>query len=212
VCIATGSHWRRDGVARFHLKPLSLGNMPISTPDDLMVGKMPSGHVLIYDDDHYYMGGVLAELLTKHGCKVTLVTPSTKASEWSYNTLEQGIIQQRLLMNSVDIRVTRALMHADGGQASISCTYTGREETLACDALVLVTARLPNQTLYEELQKRKTEWLDAGIETVSVIGDAEAPSSAIAWSTYAGHRYAEELDEPRTGGVSFRREIAELLD
>jgi dimethylamine/trimethylamine dehydrogenase len=212
ACVATGSHWRRDGVARFHLKPLSFGAMPVFTPDDLMVGKMPRGHVLIYDDDHYYMGGVLAELLLKQGCKVTLATPSTKASEWTYNTLEQGFIQQRLLMSGVDIRVTRALIRAAAGQATISCTYTSREETIACDAVLLVTARLPNQSLLIELHTRKPAWSDAGIETVTVIGDAEAPSSAIAWSTYAGHRYAEELDEPRTQGISFRREITELLN
>jgi dimethylamine/trimethylamine dehydrogenase len=53
--------------------------------------------VLVYDDDHYYMGGVLAEVLLKAGCTVTLVTPSVKVSEWAANTLEQGFIQQRLL-------------------------------------------------------------------------------------------------------------------
>jgi dimethylamine/trimethylamine dehydrogenase len=212
VCIATGSHWRRDGVARFHLKPISFGEMPLFTPDDLMAGKMPSGRVLIYDDDHYYMGGVLAELLVKQGCAVTLVTPSTKASEWSYNTLEQGFIQKRLLEAGVGIRVTRALMHADHGQATICCTYTGREERVACDAIVSVTARLPNQTLYTDLRAQKAAWTDAGIETVTVIGDAEAPSSAIAWSTYAGHRFAEELDEPETDELPFRREIAELMN
>ncbi len=35
----------------------------------------------------------------------------------------------------------------------------------------------------------------AGADTVKAIGDALAPA-AIAWATYAGHRYAEELDEP----------------
>ena len=36
--------------------------MALYTPDDLMNGAYPTGHVVIYDDDHYYMGGVLAEL------------------------------------------------------------------------------------------------------------------------------------------------------
>ena len=31
--------------------------------------------VVIYDDDHYYMGGVLAELLRGEGYEVVLVTP-----------------------------------------------------------------------------------------------------------------------------------------
>ena len=37
---------------------------------------MPGGRVVIFDDDHYYMGGVLAELLVNNGCSVTLVTPA----------------------------------------------------------------------------------------------------------------------------------------
>jgi dimethylamine/trimethylamine dehydrogenase len=63
VAIATGSTWRRDGVARYHTLPISIdAGMPVFTPDDMMDGKLPAGHVLIYDDDHYYMGSVLAEL------------------------------------------------------------------------------------------------------------------------------------------------------
>jgi dimethylamine/trimethylamine dehydrogenase len=51
---------------------------------------------------------------------------------------------------------------------------------------------------------------DAGIRTVRAFGDAEAPGP-IAWATYAGHRYARELDEPDIGDdLPFRREIAEL--
>ncbi len=98
VAIATGSTWRRDGVARYHTLPISIDTgMPVFTPDDVMEGKLPAGHVVIYDDDHYYMGSVLAELLISKGCRVSYVTPSTKISEWSVNTLEQGQIQRRLL-------------------------------------------------------------------------------------------------------------------
>ena len=64
VAIATGSTWRRDGVARYHTLPIKIAaGMPVFTPDDVMDGKLPAGHVVIYDDDHYYMGSVLAELL-----------------------------------------------------------------------------------------------------------------------------------------------------
>ena len=77
--------------------------MPVFTPDDVMDGKLPSGHVVIYDDDHYYMGSVLAELLIAKGCRVSFVTPSTKVAEWSVNTLEQGQIQRRLLELGVEV-------------------------------------------------------------------------------------------------------------
>ena len=89
--------------------------MPIFTPDDLMAGQRPSGHVVIYDDDHYYMGSVLAELLVAAGNRVTFVTPANKAAEWSFNTLEQGTIQARLLNLGVDVRVTRAVTAVKAG-------------------------------------------------------------------------------------------------
>lgn len=213
MAIATGATWRRDGIARYNLLPIAIDpSMPIFSPDDVMAGKLPSGHVVVYDDDHYYMGSVLAELLVQKGCTVTLVTPSTRVAEWSYNTLEQGIIQSRLLEIGVDVRVTRGLASVEADGVTAACTYTGRPERLSCDAVVMVTARLPDDGLYLNLREREAEWADHGIMSVKVIGDANAPA-AIAWATYAGHRYAEELDsEPLGDKLPFRREVARLKD
>ena len=96
ICVATGSTWRADGVARQHVVPMPIHpQMPIFTPDDLMAGRIPSGKVVVFDDDHYYMGGVLAELCAQKGCAVTLVTPSAFVSDWTANTLEQLQIHRR---------------------------------------------------------------------------------------------------------------------
>ncbi len=184
--------------------------MPVFTPDDLMAGAKPSGHVVVYDDDHYYMASVLAELLVQLGCTVTFVTPSTKVAEWATNTLEQGLIQTRLLELGIAVRVTRAVTAVEGGHVSLACTYTGKGEALACDAVLLVTSRWPEDQLYLDLKARQAEWADLGVQSVDVIGDANAPA-AIAWATYAGHRYAEELDEPDIGdALPFRREVAKI--
>jgi dimethylamine/trimethylamine dehydrogenase len=212
VAIATGSIWRRDGVARFQTQPVAIDpTMPLFTPDDLMAGKLPkSGRVLLYDDDHYYMGGVLAELLVKNGLGVTLVTPSIRVSDWSTNTLEQAFIQKRLIELGVEIQVTRGLTRVGKDHVETACVYSGRLAETACDAVVLVTARLPQDGLYLALRARQADWPAAGIKSVKVIGDANAPAP-IAWATYAGHRYAEELDGPDTGdSVPFRREVAQL--
>ncbi|HBN31003.1 MAG TPA: NADH:flavin oxidoreductase, partial [Rhodobacteraceae bacterium] len=57
ICIATGSKWRADGVSRQHVVPMSINAaMLVYTPDDIMTGKLPTGRVVVYDDDHYYMG------------------------------------------------------------------------------------------------------------------------------------------------------------
>ena len=214
VAIATGASWRRDGVARYNLLPIAINAaMPLFTPDDLMAGRLPApGHVAIYDDDHYYMGSVLAELLVAQGHHVSFFTPATKVAEWSYNTLEQGLIQSRLIESGVDVRVTRALTAVDSDAVEVCCTYTGRSEMIGCDAVVMVTARLPEDRLYLDLKARADAWADHGIRSVKVIGDANAPA-AIAWATYAGHRYAEELEEPDRGdALPFRREVARMKD
>jgi dimethylamine/trimethylamine dehydrogenase len=211
IAIATGSAWRRDGVARFQTRPIAIDlAMPIFTPDDLMAGKLPTGDVLLYDDDHYYMGGVLAELLVKNGNTVRFVTPSIRVSDWSTNTLEQEFIQKRLIDLGVEIHVTRGLIQVARDHAEVACTYSGRTSRIACDAIVMVTARLPNDALYLDLKARQADWQGAGVGSVKLIGDANAPAP-IAWATYAGHRYAEELDAPDIGdGVPFRRELAQL--
>ncbi|MBL8710457.1 MAG: FAD-dependent oxidoreductase [Rhodospirillaceae bacterium] len=211
VAVATGAEWRRDGVARAHVVPMPIAAaMPIFTPDDLMDGRVPDGRVAIFDDDHYYMGGVLAELLAARGAKVTLVTPAAYVSDWTRNTLEQGAIHRRLAGMGVEIVLNRAVAAVGADHVETACVYTGEGRDLAADAVVLVTARVGRDTLMRDLAARRAEWADAGIKSVRLIGDAEAPGP-IAWSTYAGHRYARELDAPDIGdALPFRREVATL--
>jgi dimethylamine/trimethylamine dehydrogenase len=60
------------------------------------------------------------------------------------------------------------------------------------------------------LKRPETDWESAGIKAIKVIGDAEAPGP-IAWATYAGHRYARELDGAEIGdALPFRREVTGL--
>ena len=47
--------------------PIS-GSAKVFTPDDIVSGALSSGLVIIYYDDHYFMGGVLAKLLVSEGC------------------------------------------------------------------------------------------------------------------------------------------------
>ncbi len=42
--------------------------------------------MVVYDDDHYYIGGVIAELLRRDGLDVTLVTPANEISTWTRHT------------------------------------------------------------------------------------------------------------------------------
>ena len=211
IAIATGAQWRRDGVGRQHVVPMPVSStMPVYTPDDLMDGNIPAGRVVLYDDDHYYMGGVLAELLVSRGAEVTLITPSAYVSDWTNNTLEQATIHSRLAELGVNIILNRGVTDVANDHVVSNCTYTQNTEAVAAEAVVLVTAQLPNDAVWNALQERESEWQDAGIRSVRVFGDAEAPGP-IAWATYAGHRFARELDMPDIGDtLPFRREITEL--
>ena len=211
VAIATGSQWRRDGVARQHVVPMPThSSMAVFTPDDIMEGKVPTGEVVVYDDDHYYMGGVLAELLVQNSCSVTLVTSAAFVSDWTRNTLEQAAIHRRLVDAGIALVLNRgvAAIHADSVETN--CSYTDRRERIACNAVVLVSSRRSEDKIYHDLKAREIDWADAGIKSVQLIGDAAAPGP-IAWATYAGHRYARELDEPDRGdALPFRREVTQL--
>ena len=88
--------------------------------------------------------------------------------------------------------------------------FTSKLAKIGCDSVVLVTARQPEDSVWQALKAKEYEWADHGIKSIKVIGDAEAPGP-IAWATYAGHRYARELDEPEIGdALPFRREITAL--
>jgi dimethylamine/trimethylamine dehydrogenase len=211
--IATGATWRRDGVARFHTTAISIdSNANVLTPDDLMAGTRPQGKdIVLYDDDHYYMGGVLAELLTKEGYSVSLVTPAADVSNWTHNTMEQHFIQTRLIECGVNIVAHRALVALHDTAARTACVFTRREQDVPCDTAVLVTARLPNDGIYLDLISREPEVVNAGIQSVRAIGDAWAPAT-IAAAVFEGHKYAETIGDGADTGdaVPFKRELTEL--
>jgi dimethylamine/trimethylamine dehydrogenase len=211
VAIATGARWRRDGVARQHVVPMPIAaDANVFTPDDLMDGSVPGGKVIVHDDDHYYMGGVMAELLATSGADVTLITTSAYVSDWTRNTLEQEAIHARLAGLGVNIVLNRGVSEIASGHVVSNCVYTGSQQNFDCDSVVMVVSQASDDALCVDLLARQAQWSDAGIRTVRAFGDAEAPGP-IAWATYAGHRYARELDEPDIGDdLPFRREIAEL--
>ena len=212
VAIATGASWRRDAVARLHLAPVPTDpTMPIFTPDDIMAGAGPTaGRVMLYDDDHFYMGSVIAEALVARGCTVDFVTPAVKVAEWTDNTLEHGIIMRRLLGLGVRIHLSKALDRIAAEGVVLGCIWTGAQSELPCDAVMMVTSRVPHDGLYQSVLARRADWQAAGIVTVKLIGDAAAPGP-IAWATYAGRRFAEDLDAADIGdALTFRREIADF--
>jgi dimethylamine/trimethylamine dehydrogenase len=206
VVLATGAVWRRDGVGYRHHHPIAgLDHPNILTPDDVMGGAPVAGPVVIFDDDHYYMGGVLAEKLRRDGHEVALVTPAAEASGWTRMTDEQPKVQAQLIRLGVELLPFHDLISGDGGAVTLEYIHTRQRQTRPCGTLLLVTSRLPNDALYRELQADPAALAAAGIESVTRIGDCFVPG-AIVHAVYGGHRFARALDEPATVDVPYRRE------
>ena len=193
VAIATGSTWRRDGVGRnsgFALPGFDGPNL--FTPDDLMNGRIPDeGPAIVWDDDHYYMGGVLAELCRSKGLDVTLVTPAAIVSAWTVNTLESIPIAKRIARLGIEVVPYTTIIGFDGAKVQLVSGLTGAETELSCASLITLTARLPVDGIFEQLGD---QWRQAGIASVTRIGDCWAPST-IQQAVYTGHKWARELDE-----------------
>jgi dimethylamine/trimethylamine dehydrogenase len=205
VIVATGATWRRDGVGRHQWRPIPGHGQPhVLTPDDILAGRRPAGRVLIYDDDHFYIGGALAELLAAQGCAVTLATPAPLVSYWTQHTLEQERIHRRLLGLGVELRTQQILRAIESESATLAATVSGQEAALACDAVVLVADRLPNDALFHELRPALAE---GQLRSLRLIGDAEAPH-IIAQAVFAGHLAAREFEECPVEETPFRVERA----
>ncbi len=197
VAIATGSRWSRD---RFDGQTYISVTDPdtsaeILTADDIMDGVRPSGPVLVYDEDGYYMGGAIAEKLRADGIEVTFCTPADVVSPWAANTTERWRVRSRLMALGIKLELSQALTRFDGEAATLICEYSGTKKTLQVASVIMVTQRRPDDTLYHDILAT----VDGDVEklpfTLTRIGDCEAPA-IIASAVYAGHRYARMLDVP----------------
>lgn len=211
VAIATGARWRTDGVGRAHRLPLNfLQSGALLTPDDIMepgfAAASISGPVIIFDDERYYMGGLMAEQVARTGAQVVLVTPDVMVGSFSQNTLEQGRIQGRLIELGVEILTAQKLAGRGADWLELACIYSGTVRRIDCGTVITVTSRLPVDDLWQSLQARHADWADAGVKSVTRIGDCLAPGT-IAAANFSGHLFAREFDAaPNPDLVPFQRE------
>ena len=197
VVIATGSKWRRDGMGRWNETPIpGWDSRSVITPDDIMAGLMPAGPVVVFDDDHFYMGGVIAEALRRAGLDVTLATPANEVSTWTTKTVEQHRIQARILGLGIVLETGTALASIGGDAVVLESIYTGETREVEAASVVMITSRLPQDDLYHALVERIA---------IQRVGDCLAPGT-IAAAVYSGHKYARQMDAPVPSGVPFRRE------
>jgi dimethylamine/trimethylamine dehydrogenase len=217
IIIATGATWRRDGMGRTLRKPVpGCEQQNVFCPDDLLGRNRESGtlllefpqlaaghqNVVVYDDDHYYMGGVLAELLASNGLNVSLITPAPLISYWSQFTLEQERIQSKLMKLGVKLHPQTVLSEIENDCVRLMNTISGNTVQLSSDAVVLVSDRISNDALYYQLKPALEE---GKLNSLRLIGDAEAPN-IIAQAVFSGHLAAREFEEEKVQGTPFKVE------
>ena len=163
--------------------------------------------MVVFDDDNFYLGGVIAEKLHSGGLDVTLVTTHPTVSSWTANTLEQHRIQSHILELGIDVVASHNLVRIEASEIELACLYSDRRSTVPAASLVMVTSRQPNNQLYLDLIEDPAALRAAGIDSVQEIGDCDVPAT-IAVAVYDGHRVARELDAPPPDDpdMPFRRE------
>jgi dimethylamine/trimethylamine dehydrogenase len=213
IFIATGSNWRVDGIGRSRRKEITgLDNIQVLTPTDA-IRKQDSikDPLVIYDDDQGYLAGVIADHLSSLGHNVTFVTPASIVSPWTVSTLEQQRIQKSLLNQNVNIISNKIISSVNGDNLEMRCIYTNEATELACKTLILVTERLPNITLYQQLVQQAHIDSDAPKRHLELIGDALAPG-LIVDAVFSGHLAAEnfEVSKKEIERAMFMREMPKL--
>ncbi len=211
--IATGSSWRVDGIGRSRRKEITgLEKIQVLTPTDA-IRKQDSikDPLVIYDDDQGYLAGVIADHLSSLGHNVTFVTPASIVSPWTVTTLEQQRVQKSLLNQKVNIISNKTISSVNGDNLEMRCIYTNEATELACKTLILVTERLPNITLYQQLLQQASLGSETPKRHIELIGDALAPG-LIADAVFSGHLAAEnfEASKKEIERAMFMREMPKL--
>jgi dimethylamine/trimethylamine dehydrogenase len=203
VALATGARWTRLLYSPLEVPAGELAGPDVFTPDDVAAGAHLAGPVVVYDYDNYYMGSVLAEHLAREGHSVSYVTPAGHPSAWSIMSNEQPQVHRALFACGIALHTLARVVGFARGELHLERQFTNVPLVLPCGSLIIVGARLAEDTLQRALAARAEELTAAGIRSVSAIGDALAPG-AIVHAVYSGHRYARELDTDPDGAGARR--------
>jgi dimethylamine/trimethylamine dehydrogenase len=177
------------------------------TPDDILSGMPVDGPVVIYDDDHYYMGNVLAAHLAAQGHAVHLVCPLPSIAEWMGYTLETPRVMEEMIQLGIETYPNTTAQRWTGSSLEVVRSDTGGAMP-AIDGKTLITvgARLPKDDLLRALKSD-----DTLADRVRGIGDCLAPG-IIQAAVFSGHSAARTLIGDSQPHGLYRRETPVLFD
>ena len=212
VVIATGARWAKDSIGRHSDCSFKKADMKmIVSGDEVLENPIKSkSKFVIYDDDHYYFGSVLALELKRQGHEVTLVSPAGRVCSWGEFTDEQTRSNTEIMKAGIKVINNYKIEVVMNGIAELSCIFSGETKEVSCDFVVPITRKIPVTDLYDHLYSRTQDWKINGIRKVIRIGDAEAPS-IIAAAVHSGYRSAIEVDDPSSQALNFSKREHPLI-
>jgi dimethylamine/trimethylamine dehydrogenase len=197
VVVATGARWAGDGINYVTHEPIegADASLPhVLTPEQVMLeGKTPPGRrVIVFDCEGYFTGAGIAEKLVGEGFNVEIATPFERVAPVCDETLEGALVRAHLHEVGVGQRLGTFLTGIEAGGVRAQDEF-GEPVEVEADAVVLVTQRLSNESLYLELKADEDALQAEGVEAVYRIGDCVAPR-LISEAVFDGHRLAREID------------------
>jgi dimethylamine/trimethylamine dehydrogenase len=216
VVVATGSTWSPLGLtggSHVAVPGLDASRPDVLTPEQVLDGvkEVRGDNVMILDGDGHFMGFALAELMAARGKSVTIVTNLPEVSTYANYTGEMANVKRTMHEKGIkhfadhwidgfgDGTARLRYLYADAPVLSEVASGTwGRRQgeqnvDVPCDALILVTAREPNDRLYHGLKDAEDRCEAAGVAAVFRIGDAVHPRHTMD-AIFDGHRLAREFD------------------
>ena len=187
IVVATGSKWCNSGAGATTFSAIDGFSEHAITPDDVMSGAEINGPVVIYDDDHYYMGNVLAAHLASQGHEVHLVCPLPSIAEWMGYTLETPRVLDQMVDLGVHMHPNTTVRAWTGSALEVTRSDSGADmPDIAGGTLISVGVRNPFDGLLMSLRD-----MPDLAEKVSGIGDCLAPG-IIQAAVFSGHAEARK--------------------
>ncbi len=211
VVVATGASWARDGINGITHSGVAgaTADLPeVATPDQILGDgkKLPGSRVLVFDTEGYYMGISLAQKLQEDGYQVRLVTHFDGPAPYFNFTGENVHMRPLMSRLGVDVVTEHVVTSFADGIARGHNIIDEAPVEWAADSIVLVTQRIPDVGLFEELETAVAERGEEGVRLFR-IGDCVSPRMLVADAIFDGARLAREFDDEDPGEA--RRYIRE---
>jgi mycofactocin system FadH/OYE family oxidoreductase 2 len=189
VIVATGAAPSTTGVsivAPFVDRLAGVDQHNVVTSWDAIADRAEIGAcVVVLDDEGTRATAGVCEVLLDRGRRVELVTRWHALFPATMLTLDMAILHRRTLEKGLTYRLHTWARRVDGASVTVYNLYTGAEETLEADTVVLATGPVANDALYRELRASSTT-------PVHRIGDCVAPRK-LDHAIYEGYVAGREL-------------------